>query len=174
MLNQHNKSEMLTSTVLKAMAGTVGKIIGATRPHDVADVVNDAVVKVLANIDTFNADKGAFGAWACRIAANTAINMCKLARNRGHDSEGYADEDGDAPQLVDTLEGADGRHEATRTEEAQWLVMALAELADDERTFIMAINDGMGQTEAGALVGWSPATATMRRRKIAAKMKALR
>jgi RNA polymerase sigma factor (sigma-70 family) len=164
---------MMTAEILSTIRGTVARAIGHTQPGAVDDVVGAAVLKVLEGLSTFDPAKGEFKGWACRIARNEAINHVKRACNHGHDSETSADEDGDASPLVDTLIGEDGRTSALRIEQAEWLAMALATLSDDERTFIRAINQDMGQTEAGALVGWSPATATRRRREIAAKMRAL-
>jgi RNA polymerase sigma factor (sigma-70 family) len=164
---------LLTSEVLTTIRATVARAIGHSMPGAVDDVVGAAVLKVLEGLSTFDAERGEFKGWACRIARNEAINHVKRACNRGHDSETSADEDGNASPLVDTLVGEDGHAMALRIEQAEWLAMALATLTDDERTFIRAINQDMGQTEAGALVGWSPATATRRRKEIAAKMRAL-
>ena len=169
MLNQ----QMMTREVLNSMRATVARAIGHSAPGMVDDVVGNAVLKALEGLPTFDATKGEFKGWACRIARNEAINAVKKACNRGHDSETSADEDGESECLVDSLVGEDGRVSALRTEQAEWLAMALATLSDDERTFIRAINQGATQTEAGALIGWSPATATRRRKEIAAKMKAL-
>lgn len=171
---------MLTTEVLKSMRGAVGVAIGHSFPSAIDDCVNCAVVKVLEGLATFDVGRGDFKGWASVIARNEARNWAKRRHNHAHDSEGGsdehgdADEDGDADTLVDSLIGDDGRAEATRTEEAQWLAMALATLSDDERAFILAINGGMGQTEAGANVGWSPATSTRRRKAIAEKLAALR
>jgi RNA polymerase sigma factor (sigma-70 family) len=164
----------MTAEILKSMSVTVGREIGSTHASDVADIVQDACVRAWSNLEAFDAEKGSLKTWCCTIARNLAKNWRASHANRGHDSVGRADEDGVAEPLVDTLIGDDGRNEATRTEEAQWLAMALATLTEEERTFIRAINQGMGQTEAGALVGWSPATATRRRKAIAAKLAALR
>lgn len=171
MLNHTNK---FTAEILLSMRLSVGREIGTTHESDVKDCVQDACVKAWVNMASFDADKGTFKTWCCTIAKNVAKNWRAAKRNHGHDSVGHTDEDGEAAPLVDTLIGEDGRAEALRTEEAQWLAGALETLTDEERTFIMAINDGMGQTEAGALVGWSPATATRRRRAIAEKLAALR
>jgi len=164
----------MTNEILLAMRATVGREIGTTHTSDVADCVQDACVRVLSNLETFDADKGAFKTWCCTIAKNVARNWRKASANRGHDSVGRTDEDGEAAPLVDTLMGEDGRLVAMRSIEAEWLGEALATLTDDERTFIRAINQGMGQTDAGALVGWSPATATRRRKAIAEKLAKLR
>lgn len=164
---------MMTAEILSTIRATVARAIGHSQPGSVDDVVGAAVLKVLEGLSTFDPAKGEFKGWACRIARNEAINHVKRACNHGHDSETSADEDGNSETLVDSLVGDDGRMMALRTEQAEWLAMALATLSDDERTFIRAINQDMTQTEAGALVGWSPATATRRRKEIAAKMRAL-
>jgi RNA polymerase sigma factor (sigma-70 family) len=165
---------LLTSEVLRSMRGAAGSVLGRSMPHAVDDCVNNAVVKVLEGISTFDATRGDFKGWASVIARNEARNYSKRKHNHGHDSETAFDDHGEAVALTETLIGDDGRMEATRSEESQWLAMALATLSAEERAFILAINDGMGQTEAGALVGWSPATATRRRKAIAAKLAALR
>lgn len=171
--NVYMLNNTMTAEVLSTIRATVVRAIGHSMPGAVDDVVGAATLKVLEGLPTFDPAKGEFKGWACRIARNEAINHVKRACNHGHDSETSADEDGDASPLVDTLVGEDGRAHALRVEQAEWLAMALATLSDDERTFIRAINQGMTQTEAGSLVGWSPATATRRRKEIAAKLRAL-
>jgi len=168
-----NQREMLTTEVLKTMRGTIARTIGRSMPGAVDDVYGAAVLKALEGLETFDAAKGEIKGWVCRIARNEAINHVKRSCNRGHASETSADEDGNSESLTESLVGADGRMDALRIEQAEWLAMALATLSDDERTFIRSINQGMTQTEAGAVVGWSPATATRRRKDIAAKLKAL-
>lgn len=162
MLNQ----QIITAEILKSMSGAVGRIIGMSHPSDVADCVNDAVVRVLSSIDSFDATRGDFKGWASVIAANVARNWRKASANHGHDSEGHADEDGEAMPLVDTLIGTDGRCEVSRRADAMWLAAAIETLDTDAQAFLAAMADGMGQTEAGALVGWSPATSTRRYRAI--------
>jgi len=156
----------ITNEIYRAMSGTVGKIIGMSHASDVPDCVQEACVRALSAIGSFDADKGTFKTWCCTIAMNVARNWRKLSANRAHDSEGHADESGDAPALVDTLMGSDGRNEVIRSEEAKRLAVALDTLTGDDRAFVDALMDGMGQTEAGAILGWSPATATNRRYKI--------
>jgi RNA polymerase sigma factor (sigma-70 family) len=172
-----NINAMITPALLKKLSASVVRAVGDTGATD--DIVQDALVRVLSNADTFDADKGAFDSWACRIASNVARNWRKASANRGHDSEDTSDE-GETSALVDTLGpdvgrngffvGPDGRADAERTADAQALIRALDRLEDDERRFLMLINDGMGQTEAGKTVGWSPATATRRRKEIAARL----
>lgn len=167
MLN-HNA---FTSEILTSMRGAIAKVVAHTQPEMIDDLLNTAIVKALEG--TFDATRANLKTWASTIAYNEACNWAKRAANNGHVSETAGTEDSEPAPLVDTLVGEDGRAHALRVEQAQWLAMALDTLTREERTFILAISDGMGQTEAGALVGWSPATATRRRREIAAKMRAL-
>lgn len=172
-----NINAMMTRDLLKKLSACVVRAVGQTGATD--DIVQDAIVRILANAETFDSAKGSFESWSCRIASNVARNWRKASANRGHDSEDTSDE-GETSALVDTLctdvaqngafVGPDGRHEAQRTEDAQALIRALDRLEDDERAFIMAINDGIGQTDAGKAIGWSPATATRRRKAIAERM----
>lgn len=164
---------MITTDLLKTMARSVERAIGRTSATQ--DIVQDAIVRMLANAESFDAERGSVQSWACRIASNTARNWRKASANNGHDSRaktGKESETGEreSADLIATMVGADGRQDAERAADAEALSEALATLADDERVFVRAINQGMGQTEAGALVGWSPATSTRRRKAIAAKL----
>jgi RNA polymerase sigma factor (sigma-70 family) len=161
----------MTTKVLEAMACAILRAVG--KRHDAADIMQDAVVECLGKAEAFDATRGNVATFCAKIAGNVARNHCKAEGYREHDVV-TASEDGDSTRIVDGLPGADGRADALRTEEGQWLAMALATLPEDERTFILAINRGMTQTEAGALVGWSPATATRRRKAIAEKLALLR
>jgi RNA polymerase sigma factor (sigma-70 family) len=172
-----NINAMITPVLLKKLSVSVVRAIGDGGATD--DIVQDALVRILSNADSFDADKGAFDSWACRIASNVARNWRKASANRSHDSEESSDE-GETSALVDTLctdvaqngafVGPDGRADVARTADAQALIRALDRLEDDERAFILAINDGMSQTDAGKAVGWSPATATRRRKALAERM----
>ena len=166
MLNQHE----ITAEILKSMSATVGKILNVSYPSDVADCVNDAVVRALSSIDTFDLDKGSLSAWCCTIAKNTAINWTKASANRGHDSEASVGDDGDTESLVDTLVAEDGRAEVSRRSDAAWLATAIETLDDDSQMFLYGLADGLGMSEAGALVGWSPATTTRRYKGIVADL----
>jgi RNA polymerase sigma factor (sigma-70 family) len=178
-----NTNAMVTRELLQRMARAVERAIGRTNATN--DIVQDACVRVLAKADSFDPEKGSFDSWALRIASNTARNWRKAAVNNGHASVAATGKEGEAGErksrnLVDTIGaepathgavvGPDGRSDIERTADAQALVEMLDCLDADERRFVMAINDGMTQTEAGALVGWSPATATRRRKAIAAKL----
>lgn len=168
MLNTH---EMLTGELLARMTRVAERFV--SRP-DAQDIVNDTAERLLKS--AFDPAKGSFSSYALRSVSNAARNWRKAARNNGHDSrERTGKEDGETGarkmrDLVDTMPGADGREEIERTADAQSLTEMWDMMEADERTFIKAINDGMTQTEAGALVGWSPATATRRRKAIAAKL----
>jgi RNA polymerase sigma factor (sigma-70 family) len=168
MLNQPT----ITPAILKSMSGAVAKILYTSHPSDVADCAQDACVRVLSSLASFDATRGDFAGWCHVIARNVAKNWRKASANRGHDSEGHADEDGERAILVDTLIGSDGRVELARSADAQALTVALDALDSDDRAFIDALMDGMGQTEAGAILGWSAAGTTRRRRVIEAKLAA--
>lgn len=168
MQNQHT----ITVEILKSMSGAVGKVLGVSHPSDVADCVNDACVRILSNVASFDDAKGSFKGWCGVIASNTAKNWRKAAANNGHDSEGHADDDGETSVLVDTLIGSDGRVDAESRSNGRMLAAAIASLESDERDFTEALFDGMGQTEAGAILGWSAATASRKRREIADKLAA--
>lgn len=168
-----NINEELTADLLKSMERAVVRAIGKTSAT--ADIVSDAIVRILANAETFDSERGNFRSWALRIASNTARNWRKASANNGHVSA-MTDDEGNETSLVESLGtnvadvgsfvGPDGRADMERRSEMAWLADAIATLEGPERTFIEAMLDGMGQTEAGALVGWSPATATRRMRAI--------
>lgn len=164
MLNQHE----ITAEVIRSMTGAVARVIGTSHPSDVADCVQDAIVRVLSSLASFDAEKGEFKGWASVVAGNVARNWRKASANHGHDSEADIgdDEQTATADLVDTLIGSDGRNDVMRANEAQWLAAAISTLDNDAQAFLGAMADGMGQTEAGALVGWSPATSTRRYRAI--------
>jgi len=169
-----NTTNQLTSEVLRSMTGAVARVLSVSHPSDIADCVSEACVRVLANASTFDATKGDFKGWASVIAGNVARNWRKASANRGHDSEAStgSDEDSETIQISDTLVGEDGRATVERSSELAALRAAMATLDDDAQTFLALINDGMGQTEAGATLGWSPATSTRRYRAIVADLAA--
>jgi RNA polymerase sigma factor (sigma-70 family) len=164
---------MITAELLKTMRGAVVKAAGVLTGQAIDDVVQDAVVRILTHAETYDWTKGEFVSWACRIAANLARNWRKASANNGHESScGGSDEASydESSDLVDTLIGSDGRHDVSRASDLSWLAAAMETLAADERMFLNNIADGMGQTEAGATLGWSPATSTRRYRSIVAKL----
>lgn len=168
MLNQPT----ITTEILRTMTDAVKRILITSHPSDVADCVQDAAVRVVNAIETFDASKGDFAGWCYRIASNVARNWRTASANHGHDSVGKVGkgDDAESVDLIDSLVGEDGRNEMLRRSEHAALVAAIATLDDDARTFLSAIADGMGQTEAGALLGWSPATSTRRYRAIVAQL----
>jgi DNA-directed RNA polymerase specialized sigma24 family protein len=161
----------MTSAVLTAMTVAIVRAVG--KRADLEDILNDSVVECLEKGEAFDAARGKVATFCAKLAGNVARNHVKAEGYRSHDVVTKGEE-GEPTRIVDGLPGDDGRADALRTEEGQWLAMALATLTDEERAFIRAINQGMGQTEAGALVGWSPATSTRRRKAIAEKLAALR
>ena len=162
---------MITAELLKMMRGAVVKAAGVLTGAAIDDVVQDAVVRILTHAETYDWTRGEFPSWACRIAANLARNWRKASANNGHESTlGSVDEADESSDLVDTLIGSDGRHDVSRASDLSWLAAAMETLAADERMFLNNIADGMGQTEAGATLGWSPATSTRRYRSIVAKL----
>jgi RNA polymerase sigma factor (sigma-70 family) len=171
-----NRNDM-TTEVLTAMTVAILRAVG--KRGDEEDILNNSVVECLEKGEVFDPTRGKVATFCAKLAGNVARNHVKSEGYRTHDvvtkkSDGDSDRAEGMDRIVDGLPGSDGRADALRTEEGQWLAMALATLPEGERAFILAINRGMTQTEAGALVGWSPATATRRRREIAAKLKALR
>jgi RNA polymerase sigma factor (sigma-70 family) len=169
MLNTAN----ITPKLLKSMSRAVERAIGQTSAT--ADIVNDAIVAILTKIDSFDSERGSFESWSLRIASNTARNWRKASSNNGHDS-GAVDDEGTVTDLVDVIGatpatmgsfvGPDGREAIERAHDAAWLASAIETLESDERAFLAAMADGMGQTDAGKSVGWSPATSTRRYRAI--------
>lgn len=166
MLNQHE----ITSEILKSMRGAIGKALATSHPADIDDCVNDAVVRVLSALDTFDTERGNFKSWCSMIASNTAKNWRKASINNGHESTTIVGDDEETESTIDSLIGADGVAEVSRRSDAAWLATAIDFLDDDARTFVSGISEGMGLSEAGALVGWSPATATRRYRTICADL----
>jgi len=165
------QNKQINAEILKSMTGTVAKIIGFSHDSDVADCAQEACLRAVEKVASFDETKGNYKNWCCTIAANVARNWRKASANRGHDSEGHADDNGECDQLVDTLQGADGRAEVARIENTQWLEQAMATLSYDDRIFIRLINDDMTQVEAGAQVGWSESVASRKRKEIATKMR---
>ena len=122
------------------------------------------MVRILANADTFDPDKGAFDSWACRIASNVARNWRRSHANHGHDSEEVHDDE--RTPLVDMLVGTDGVAEVMRRDDERAVERALASLDETERKFLDMVREGATLREAGIAVGWSPATATRRYRAL--------
>lgn len=159
-----NANDTITE-LLPAITGTVGRIL-KNRSHDVGEVVNDCIVKMLSGgLERFES-RGALKAYAMTSAKNQALDYLKSARNNGHTSVSPTDdsgEEGEATGLV--LTGNDGRATVERSEQMAALNFALeCVLESEESEFMADLLQGMPQAEAGAKQGWSPAT-TVRRRK---------
>lgn len=149
----------------KSLARAVERTIGKTNATE--DIVQSALVNMIEHAETFDWSKGSMLNWGCRIASNLARNWRKASANRGHDSEAsMGDDSDDTIALVDTLVSEDGRLTVERQIERKRLALAITSLDADSQTFLDAMAGGMGQCEAGALVGWSPATTTRRYRAI--------
>lgn len=171
MLNNTN-TEATLSTLLasrdlhRAMAHAVVRAIGRTNATD--DIVQAALINMIEASESFDASKGSISNWGCRIAANLARNWRKNHANNGHMSEATMGKGDDAEtvDIVETLVSTDGRFEVSRRSEAMALAAAIETLDEDCRTFLAGLADGMGLSEAGKIVGWSPATTTRRYRAI--------
>jgi RNA polymerase sigma factor (sigma-70 family) len=161
-------SQIGNPDLFKTMARTVERTIGETSAT--SDVVQDALVSMMEHAESFDWSKGSIVSWACRIAANAARNWRKAHANRNHDSETNLGDDDSEVALVDTLVGVDGAADMVRYFERKALADAMLALDADSQTFLDAMAGGMGQCEAGALLGWSPATTTRRYRSITAAL----
>lgn len=159
-------AEIGNADLHRSMSRAVERTIGRT--NATSDIVQSALVNMIKHAETFDQSKGSMLNWGCRIAANLARNWRKASANRNHDSQTMATEDSEAVDLCDTLVAEDGRLTVLRASERKALAAAINTLDDDSQTFLDAMAGGMGQCEAGALVGWSPATTTRRYRAITA------
>lgn len=162
-------AQLADPELTKAMRKAVIKAVGQTGATD--DIVQDAIVRIIGYAETYDWSRGSFVGWACRIAQNLARNWRKASAHNGHESEEIGQDGERGAMLVDTLVGEDGRNVMARRSEAAMLALALDTLRADERIFVEAIIAGKTQTEAGALLGWSPATATRRMVALVAKVR---
>lgn len=165
-----NANETITE-LLPAITGTVAKILRNRQPEDVGEVVNDCIVRMLSGgLDRYES-RGALKAYAMTSAKNQALDYLKAARNNGHASINPTDEsgeDGGTPVGL-TLTGDDGRVAVQRAEAEAGLAFALECLLEtDESEFMADLLQGMNQADAGTKQGWSPATATRRRKELTA------
>lgn len=154
----------------KAMSRAVERTIG--KSSATGDIVQSALINMIEHAETFDADRGSVSSWGCRIACNLARNWRKASANRGHVTTATVGKGEESKEVAieDTLVAEDGRFTVTRRSEASALAAAIATLDEDCQTFLRAMADGMGQCEAGALVGWSPATTTRRYKAIVAAL----
>jgi RNA polymerase sigma factor (sigma-70 family) len=169
MLNQHE----ITAEILKSMRGAIGKILGLSHPNEIDDCMQDSIVRILSAVDSFDSERGNFKTWCSTLDSNTAKNWRKASINNGHESTTIVGDDADeseAESTLDSLVGEDGVAEVSRRSDMAWLATAIETLDDDARMFVTGITEGLGLSEAGALVGWSPATATRRYRTIVADL----
>lgn len=150
MLNNNNNNEI--TSLLPAIRATVAKVIGASRPDMIDDVVSDTVVKLLSGgLDRCDG-RASLKTWATITAKNTALDAIGHSRcKRGHDTidqDSDSDEGAAAPiQLVSGVASQERALEASR------LLAAIDALEASERTMMLAIADGATPTEAGRLVG---------------------
>jgi DNA-directed RNA polymerase specialized sigma24 family protein len=169
MLNQPT----ITTEILGSMTGSIIKAVG--KNADLHDLVNDAVVRVLSQIESFDATRGSFSNFCCKIASNTARNHMKAESYRGHDVVTASDEDGEGggEMIVDSLPGSDGRVEVTRSLEAQDLALAISEIEDEtDRAFVRALIRGESIGDAGKAAGWNAVKATRKRAALLAELRA--
>jgi len=167
-IRQDVMSQIGDPELFKTMARAVVRAVGETGATN--DIVQDALVSMIEHAESFDWSKGSIVSWACRIAANVARNWRKASANRGHDSETCLGDDSEQVALVDTLIGTDGAADMVRRFERQALAAAMLTLDSDSQTFLDAMAGGMGQCDAGALLGWSPATTTRRYKAITAAL----
>jgi RNA polymerase sigma factor (sigma-70 family) len=148
-------------------------VIGAVGEHgSTDDIVSEAIVRAIEKIDLFDWTMGSVSSWVNQIARNTARNWVKASANRGHFSEVTTGDDDDAEtvDLTDSLVGEDGRFTVERQSEMRALRAAMADLDQDSQTFLDAMAGGATMGEAGALLGWSPATSTRRYKAITERL----
>jgi DNA-directed RNA polymerase specialized sigma24 family protein len=133
------------------------------------DLVNDAVVAVLGG--SFDPSKGSIKNYLCKTVKNLTLNHKKRACNRfGHDSVCMTAQGDWETSAGDREEGIQLAAPEGRSPEVAEQIAALEALEADERAFVEALALGHTATEAAALVGWSNAKATRKRREIAARI----
>ena len=161
---------MITAQVIESMRKAVFYAVGDTGAND--DIVNDAIVRMLSNAEKFDLTKGNIVTWACSIASNLGRNWRKLSAHNGHESEAMTDDSGVAAELVDTLEGDDGRMVTERRSSCARLLAAIETLAPVDQQFLSILSNDFDVAEAGKAVGWSRATAFRRYTAIVAAVSA--
>jgi RNA polymerase sigma factor (sigma-70 family) len=165
-------SAQIDEFVLRGMRKSIEGAIGKTSATE--DIVNETIVVMLEKADSFNWTRGTVGAWAMRIAANRARNWRKMACNRKtHVSEVVDPADGESTCDVFETVSDSGMEDRQRKIDAEALRAAIDSLDDDSRQFLSWVEkEGVTQTAAGQLFGWSPATATRRMKDIAKRTRA--
>lgn len=152
-------SQLGAPEIRRAMGKAVINAVGKVCDHD--DIVSESLIKAMEASSSFDWSKGSLISWCCRIAANTARNHVKAARNNGHVSA-VMGEDESEESIFENMPGADGREMVSRRSEMAAIARGMAKLDADTQTVLDAMTGGMGQCEAGKMVGWSPATTTRR------------
>ena len=144
----------------RAMLKAVRNAVGVQ--GECEDIVSEALLKAIEHADSYDWSKGSVISWVCRIAANTARNWVKAARNARVHTSAVTGEDESEESIFENMPGADGREVVSRRAEMAAIAAGMAKLDADTQTVLDAMTGGMGQCEAGKLVGWSPATTTRR------------
>mgnify|MGYP001824460153 CR=1 FL=1 len=116
--------------------------------QDAEDVVQEAFMSVLKNIDSFELGRP-FGPWFHRIVANRAHNLIKArARRSGEELTPSIPSDGVLPDEA-----------AQRAEAAERVTAALAQLPGDQRTAIRLFElDGYTSAEIAEVLEVAPGT----------------
>lgn len=161
-------SQLGDVAIRRSMAKAVRNAVGER--GDSEDIVSEALVRAIEHADSYDWSKGSIVSWACRIAANTARNWVKACRNSRVHVSAVTGEDESEESIFESMPGADGREVVGRRAEMAAIAANMAKLDADTQTVLDAMVGGMGQCEAGKLVGWSPATTT---RRVRAAMAAL-
>lgn len=149
---------MLNDAIIKAMTGTVSKILYLRGEDVIHDVTYTAIESVLSNVETFDAARGTFKGWCCAIAKNAAFAFIKRKANSNHDSVTGEDDE----SLVETLAGEDGAAVVERRDDMAKLTAAIATLSAEDQEFIGHIVAGKAQGEAGEAMGWNAVKASRR------------
>jgi DNA-directed RNA polymerase specialized sigma24 family protein len=161
--------------LLPFITGTVAKILGGRLTADIEDVANDTVAAMLSGgLERFEG-RASLKAYAMTSARNNALNFKARVRNTDHDSITATDatsDKGEAPTGV-ILADTDGRHTVERSSKAASLAFALECLLDtDESDFMGHLLAGTGSNDAAALVGWSQAKGSRKRKSLTAYLAA--
>jgi DNA-directed RNA polymerase specialized sigma24 family protein len=172
MLN-HTVPTIITTTTIGSMTGAIVRAVG--KNADLNDILNDSCVRVMEQIESFDAARGNFSNFCCKIAGNTARNHMKAEGYRSHDVVTASDDEGEngGEMIVESLPGADGRVEVARSMEAQDLALAISEIQDEtDRAFVRALIRGESIGDAGKAFGWNAVKATRKRAALLAALKA--
>lgn len=170
MMNNTNTATVLTATHLKLMATAIARAVG--KRSDMDDILQDACVRVLSQLEAFDPSKGSLNTFVAKVAGNVARGHAKYEGYRVHEVMAKTrDDEGKREDVmaVNLLMGDDGRSEVVRAIDARAVADAIASLeSEDDRTFVRMLLRGVPQTEAGKKLGWSAATATRKRKALGA------